>query len=94
MHFKCTVPNCNSKGYIKLLFSKEKGFPYSDVNIIKVDKSLNDIDFDEHNYPINLHKYYIKKYIDYNFSIIDKKDLFRKEYDDKYTNQKNLGFIY
>lgn len=59
-------------------------FPDPDGNIISYENNNNYFVFDSHNFPIELHKSYIKGYIDINFPNIIKNDLFNKNDFDLY----------
>jgi hypothetical protein len=70
-------------GEIKLMDSLNP-FPDPDGNIISYENNNNYFVFDSHNFPIELHKSYIKGYIDINFPNIIKNDLFNKNDFDLY----------
>ena len=59
-------------------------FPDPDGNIISYENNNNYFVSDSHNFPIELHKSYVKGYIDINFPNIIKNDLFNKNDFDLY----------
>ena len=77
---KCSQNNCAVNANLTLLSNDKIGIPDPDGNIIETTEDYNNKFYTEdHKISINLHKEYVKRYINLNYANLTKKEIFNKE---------------